>query len=333
MKRDKYYFTKNIEKMISPVDIGNLQFLQNFSQFYPRKKQIQALEKSSKTTPFMSFVVEPYASFMCFEIVDLKQAQSLIPDGFTLAKTKIFANDEEEKYYCIIGVFNVHTSAFWGSRLEFNIIAKKESTNMLSWVIVDFDSNTLNYSTKNGLSSFTTKHFVITTDYNGDVIIEVESKNHFGVNFPIKNAKLQTLDQTLWLDGNFSVAYGKDISQNSDKTFSMIFNNLEASEAYFINPSLVKLEKNTWYENMFKPHPEKIVCFPYAQHFLSDSPGHDSNITNTTDMDKLYQELDFSKIKNYSSEDIMKIMKVSMIISSFISLILFILTIYLILKK
>lgn len=333
MKENNFYFVKNVEKMISPNEVGNLQFLQNFSKLTSKKKQLKSLEKSSKTTPFMSFVVEPYSTFLCFEITDLNWAQSLLPDDFKLTKTKIFSNDKESKYYCIIGVFNVHTSVFWGSRLEFNIIATKKSTNMLSWVIVDFDSNTINHSNKFGLRPFTTQHFINTTDFNANIIVDVKSINNLSFDMNIKTSHLEHLDQKLWLDGNFSVGYGKEISQNSNQTFSMIFDEREAKEAFSISQKNVHIHENSWFKGLFKEVPEFVVCFPYAQHFLSDSPGHDSEITTTQQMNKLYQNLNFDKIEKYSPQKIMKKMKIGMIFSTIITILLAITTIVLLILK
>lgn len=59
----------------------------------------------------MSFVVEPYSLFLCYEIIDIKRAESLLPDNFELVKTKIFDTDKP-KYYCIFGCIRAHTSAF-----------------------------------------------------------------------------------------------------------------------------------------------------------------------------------------------------------------------------
>ncbi len=98
----------------------------------------------------MGFVVEPYSSFLCYEIADIDKAKSLLPDGFKLIKTKVFENDEP-KYYCIFGCFRAHTSAFWGARTEFYIIAEDQKTGLLSWIIVDYDTDTISYDKKMAL--------------------------------------------------------------------------------------------------------------------------------------------------------------------------------------
>lgn len=250
----------------------------------------------------MGFVVEPYSTFLCYEVIDLAWAKDLLPDGFEMVKTKIFA-DDEAKYYCIFGCFNVHTSAFWGQRMEFNVIARNKRTNLLSWVIIDYDTNTLTVDSLHGLRETTVQDALITTDYLGNIIVDITSQTDnkqltFHTN--VTTGVFQKLDRKLWLEGNLSVGYGRKLGLNSEQTFSLTFNEQEVEQALELPLTQFKLQANTWFPGLFKEHPEKVVCFPFTQHYLSDSPGFYSDIHSVEEMNQKYQDLDFNQIPPYT---------------------------------
>ncbi|WP_245578453.1 hypothetical protein [Atopobacter phocae] len=125
----------------------------------------------------MGFVVEPYSTFLVYEIVDLEWDKQLTPDGFELVKTKIF-EDSEPNYYAIFGIFNVHTSAFWGTRLEVNIIAKNKRNNLTSGVIMDYDANTLSHDMQKGVVDSITNQVLFTTDYDSNIIVDITNEKN-----------------------------------------------------------------------------------------------------------------------------------------------------------
>ena len=65
------------------------------------------------------------------------------PD-YVLVPTPMFANGEP-RYAAILGAFTVHTSVFWGCRVELYLVAENTRTGMLTWVICDYESNTISY--------------------------------------------------------------------------------------------------------------------------------------------------------------------------------------------
>jgi hypothetical protein len=144
---NKKDFIKGVEKLVDPIDVGTLHFMQSINNFIPKKIQKRMVASSGKITPYMGFVVEPYSHFLFYELKDLEKAKDLLPEGFNLRKTRIF-DDDTLKYYGILGCFKAHTSGFWGMRVEFYIIAEDESTGLLSWIIVDYDTNTITYDPK-----------------------------------------------------------------------------------------------------------------------------------------------------------------------------------------
>lgn len=305
---DKHYFTKGIEKLIDPLEVGTIHFLAPYNRLLPKSIQHKIINSSGKKTPYMGFVVEPYCYFLCYEIIDLEWAKKLIPDNFKLVRSKIFDNDEP-KYYGIFGCFNVHSSAFWGQRMEFYIIAEDINSGLLSWVIVDYDTNTISYDKKGGLFESNCESAVITTDFAGNVIVDVAHVNHerhIAFSSNIENAPMQSLDQRLWIEGNLSIGYGREVSENSSDVFSLTFNPQEVERALQIDHKNFELEVNTWFPGLLAEEPAQLACFPYAQHFLADSPGHASLHQSLADLEVAFDATDFETIPSYSTKSMKK---------------------------
>lgn len=72
--------------------------------------------------------------------------------------------------------------------------------------------------------------------------------------------------------------------------------------------------QNTWFEGLFRSVPDEVVYFsPYAQHYLSDSPGYYSEIKNVNDMMEQYNQLDLESIPNYSAASHRKLLKAELV--------------------
>lgn len=226
-----------------------------------------------------------------------------MPKGFKLVKTRIFEGDEL-KYYSIFGCINAHTSGFWGSRVEFYIIAEDTSTGLLSWIIADYDTNTITYDPKNGLSDPSTKSSVITIDYSGELFVDIVNKEgrKLVFNSDIKQGKMKPLDQRLWVEGNLSIAYGRNKSEDNPGQFSLTFDPKEFEKALQIPVDSLTIHANDWFPGLFKEEPSQVICFPYAQHFLSDSPGHSSNIKSESDLNKVVENVEFENINVFSTK-------------------------------
>ncbi|MBP2098762.1 hypothetical protein [Enterococcus rivorum] len=324
---EKYKFIKKIEQLINSQDVATLQTMSPFMKWVPKKIQNKIISQSAQKNPYMGFVVEPYSVFLCYEIKDLEQAKALIPDNFSLIKTKIFTEDEP-KYYMIFTCFNVHSSAFWGTRLEVNIIAENKETGLLSWLIIDYDTNTLSYDKKNGLMESNAEKALVTTDFEGNIIVDIKNslkKRSLIFDCQMSNSKLEKLDQRLWLEGNLSVGYGKEISLNSSDVFSLKFDPKEVEKGFNIPLEQVNIVKNTWYEGLIDTEPTMAVYFPYAQHYLSDSPGHFSLPKNELEMVKQVKELDLDHLPLYSSASIRKMFVVGIAMNFFVFVTLIIL--------
>ncbi len=310
-------FIKNVELMVDPIDVGTVHFMQTYTKGIPKDFQYKVISKSAKDNPYMGFVVEPYSLFLCHEIIDVEWAKKLIPDGFELVKTKVF-DYEEPKYYSIIGCFNVHASAFWGTRIEFYIIAKNKETGLTSWLIIDYDTNTVSYDRQNGLIAGNAPRCIVTTNYDGEVIVDTlnsENGRRLVVTTDIKNGCNKPLAKELWIDGNLSIGYGREKSMNSNEVFSTIFNPKEVSKALEVPPEDVVIEHNDWYKSMISSCPTKVVCFPFAQHYISDSPGHYSKVSNETELVERMNNMRFEDMSKYSSEALKKMFKFGQVIS------------------
>lgn len=315
-------FHKNVERLIDPISVGAIHFVQGFNRLLPKSIQKKIVEASGKKTPSMGFVVEPYATFLCYEITDTAKAQALLPDSFKLIKTRIFT-DDKPKHYAIFGCFRAHTSAFWGLRNEFYIIAEDQKSKMLSWIIVDYDSDTISYDKNSGLRSPNATDAVVTTACSGEVIVDIKNKElgrELVFDLKIPEAKRSDLNQRLWLEGNLSIGYGKVLSQGSADIFSLKFEPCEVRSALKIPKENLNLESNTWYPNMLESKPSQIACFPFAQHFVSDSPGYASNLKNLDELKEAVSKIDFTKIKKFSADSFRKQILLSGAISTLIIL-------------
>nr|WP_319215870.1 hypothetical protein [uncultured Trichococcus sp.] len=80
--------------------------------------------------------------------------------------------------------------------------------------------------------------------------------------------------------------------------------------------------QNTWFEGLFRSVPDEVVYFPYAQHYLSDSPGYYSEIKNVDDMMEQYNQLDLESIPNYSAASHRKLLKVGLVANALFTFLL-----------
>ena len=127
------------------------------------------MEKGSKSDPYISFIVELYSLFLAYEILDEGKINSMLPDDYELINCSMF-NGTRERKCVIVGAFIVHTSAFWGNRVELYVIAKNKRTGFVSWIIQEYETNTISYDPGRGFVPPGTVHFVLTTSFLGEVM-------------------------------------------------------------------------------------------------------------------------------------------------------------------
>lgn len=297
MKKNE--FTRGVEKQVNPITVGSLHFLQQYNKMLPVAFQNKIVAASAKKNPYMGFIVEPYCTFLFKKIVNVDYFKSILPNNFELIKSAPFAGDEED-YYLIISLFNARTSAFFGSRAEAYVIAEDTKTNLTSWIIVDYITNTISHDNKHGLSSPTCKDSFVTTDFAGNVIAQMNDENHrVNLTVNIENGTMRNLDEKLWIEGNLSVGYSTKYEKDGS-TFSLKFDKREMSTALDIDLDDISEYDVDWFSEYVCDDDTKVVVFKYAQHFLSDSPGHYSNIRSISELETEVEKTDFTNIKPYS---------------------------------
>ena len=265
-------FVSLTERKVSPKEVAKLYSRAEMLAKLPRTLQ-HWIVKRAGGDPDMGFVVEPYCLFLAYEIDDLESARALLPEGYELVATSMFA-DGQPRHLGILAAFNVHASVFWGSRIELYLIAENTETGMLTWVIVDYESNTINYDPGEGFSGATTSRSVITTSHTGDVIVDVASKerpNALTVTAALPGAPMRPLDQRLWVDGNLSVDYGGRLMDKESVPFGLVFDPGEMTQALRLPLEALQVEANSFGAGFLAAEPVEAACFPYAQHFLTSS--------------------------------------------------------------
>ncbi len=322
MKKQK--FISEIEKLIDPISVGTLHFMQGFSEGLPGNIQSEIVHKSSKKNPYMGFVVDPYCTFLYYEMTDKEYYQKMLPTGFELMKTKIFETDEQAKDYLIIASFNVRTSAFMGSRSEIYVMARNKDTNLCSWIILDYLSNTISFEPKYGLTKPEVKGNFVTTDYEGNLIVKMRSDQAcLDYEVDLTNGQNKKLSYEMWMEANFSIAYSNKLS-DSNSAFSLKFMSGEMDQALEIDKEMVRVNEMDWLLAGTSQNIDRVVCFAYAQHFLSDSPGFESKILSQSELEANVDSLEFNNIIVYSNEKFKKFILLTPLILMIIIVIEFI---------
>ncbi|WP_439594210.1 hypothetical protein [Microbacterium sp.] len=279
-------FISHTEGTVSPKAVGALHGRAEMLARMPMRLQ-RWIVAHAKGEEYMGFVVEPYCLFLAYEIRDQAAAERQLPPGYRLIPSSMF-DDEQPRYIGIVGAFSVHTSVFWGGRVELYVIAENTRTGMLTWVICDYESNTINYDPGGGFSAATTERAVITTSHRGDVVVDVRSReraNHLAVTASVPAGERRALDQRLWIEGNLSVDYGGRLLSPGEEPFGLIFDPDEMREAIRIPLDAVELRVNTFGAAFLDEVPFEVACFPYAQHFLTTSYPRPTSIRDRDDLD------------------------------------------------
>ncbi|MFX0148169.1 MAG: hypothetical protein ACFE8E_10545 [Candidatus Hodarchaeota archaeon] len=315
-----------MENLIDPKEVSHLYFFQTFKRLLPRSLFKKLFYRTSKKTPYMGFVIEPYCLFLFFKLKNIEKAKSLLPERYELKKTRIFA-DEEPEHYLGMGVFNTRASTFWGSRLETYLVAEDKKTGLISWIFIDILSNTIIALPSVGVADRNSKNAIYTTSSKGDLLLdfkEDETDRQLILTGNITNAKMRSLDQPLWVMGNTSIGHSKKFSDNKiDDTLAVIFDPAEVEKALEIPIEDIHLKINTLFPDLAEPELCKALCFPFAQHYIADSPGRRTYIKDINDMIENYNKIaDMKEIKTFSTRSIkiMLLMGISLFIVIFISL-------------
>jgi hypothetical protein len=290
--KDLRRYIKTTEKMVVPAKVASTTQGSAMLRKLPLGLQRYIVNRGARTNPYMSFIVEPYSVFLSFEITDTEAAERVLPPNYSLFPSAMF-RDTPKRPCAIVSAFNVHTSVFWGSRVEFYLIAENCKTGLLSWIIIEYESNTHSYDPSQGFIGPSTSHSVVTTSYLGEIIVDVasaQSDNGLVLVADLNNGVLTELDQRLWVEGNLSVEYGGELMQCT-KPFSLVFDPKEMTQALKLPLEDISLCTNTFGGGELDPKPFEVACFPYAQHFVTTSVPTATSMRTTEDLERAVTEI------------------------------------------
>ena len=302
-------FIKGVERLINPSAVSNLLFFQNLKRLLPPFLLKRMLFRASKKTPHIGFVIEPYSLFLFFKLKDIELAKSMLPDRYELSKTRLFADDEPE-HYMGIGNLKTRASTFWGTRQEAYLIATDKETGILSFIFIDILSDTIIALPSKGITDPNCKTAIFTTSSRGEVFLDMEERKtgrKLVMTGSIKDGKIRKLDETLWVMGNTSIGHSKRLADGGDQPFAVIFDPAEVEEALDIPPDQIRITENSLFPGLAAPEISKVVCFPFAQHYIADSPGCFTSVKDRNDLISQYNELALSeKWVTFSASTIVK---------------------------
>ena len=321
-------FIKGVEQLIVPMEVSNLLFFQKLKGLLPPFLLKRLLYRASKNTPYIGFVIEPYSLFLFFKLRDMDAAKAMLPDRYELSKTKLFVDDEPE-YYMGIGNLGTRASSFWGTRTEVYLIAKDTKTGLLSFIFIDILSNTLIALPSKGITNPNANKALFSTSSKGEVFLDIQenrTNRRLSIRGNIKAGKIRQLYQDLWVMGNTSIGYCKNFGKGDDKPFAVIFDPAEVKEALDIPTKDFRIIENTLFPGLAEPEPTNVICFPFAQHYIADSPGCITTIKDQEDLVKKYNEIAESGIsRTFSARTIVNQIVMGVAVITLIALLLILL--------
>ena len=291
-------YAKGVERMVDPMQVGKVMHLQTKMKHVPVWIQKKLVLAAAKKADKMPFVVEPYCTFLFYELKDPSKIQKYLPDGFVPSKAAVFEGDPE-KYYGVVTMFRIHTSVFWGSRAELYLMAENSQTGLLSWIMMDYMSDSISYDEKHGLKSPDVARAVMTTTCEGNFVCDMKTndgRKFVKCEMNLLGSKMRKLDERFWIEGNTSIAYGRLAGETDGDLFSLTFFPEEMKQALDIPLSsvrMVSVSDNADIDGVL----EKAVSFPFAQHMLSDSPGQKTHYGSSEKLRAAAEKVDFGKIK------------------------------------
>ncbi|MDC7235104.1 MAG: hypothetical protein PQJ58_17860 [Spirochaetales bacterium] len=294
LEAEEYKFIENVEKAINPAEVSNLYFFQGFRKYIPNFLFKALLDRTSRKTPRMGFVIDPYCLFHFFKLKDIDAAQAMLPERYELTKACIFDGDEPQ-YYFGMGTFNTKASTFWGVRQEMYLIARDRETGLLSWIFIDIISNTLISLPTVGVASPNSNSAMYTTNGRGDIFMDIreaKSDRRFQCTGNVRNGEMRALEQNLWLMGNTSIAHSKKLGGSIyEEPFAVVFDPDLVKEALDIPVEDIQVKINTLFPGLAEAELHKVACFPYSQHYVADSPGCRTYVKDRADMIEKYRDL------------------------------------------
>ena len=321
-------FIKGVESLINPMEVSDILFFQKLKKLLPSSVMKRLLHMASKDTPYIGFAIDPYSLFIFFRLSNIDYAKSLLPERYELSRTRLF-DDDEPDYYMGIGNLNTRASTFWGTRQEAYLIATDKETGILSFIFIDILSNTIIAHPEKGIADPNCKRAVYTTSSKGEVFLDIQ-ENGTGrklvLSGSIKGGRLRKLDQRLWLMGNTSIGHGKKYLKGKDNPFAVIFDPAEVVEALEIPPEDIHITENNLFPGLAEASPAAVICFPFAQHYIADSPGCYTKIEDADDLIRRYNEFASSEnLVTFSARTIVRQLTIGISVTVIVAVLLWIL--------
>jgi hypothetical protein len=282
------------------------------------------VRKGSGKVPYMGFLLEPYCLFVSFRIRDREAAQAMLPDGYELADAQMFHNDEPHPLV-VISAFSTRTSAFTGVRLECYLIGRSRRTGAMSWIIVDYRTNTSSHDPKNGFCGHSADPAVHATTPYGELLVDVADAaggGQFDARADLNAGRMEELDEALWVEGNMCVDYGGALKDESSVPFSLIFDPVLMEKALRIPLDKVEIGANLFLNGLIDPkRPESVAVFPYSQHFVINQHQPQGSIARKEDLSReILTFLDREGVKAMSGDDLKKPLFRGMLVSALVNL-------------
>ena len=319
-------FIKGVESLINPMAVSDLLFFQKLKKLLPPIILKKLLFRASRNTPYIGFAIDPYSLFLFFRLSNIENAKSILPERYELARTRLFIDDEPD-YYMGIGNLNTRASTFWGTRQEVYLIAKDKTSGLISFIFIDILSNTIIALPVEGIADPNCSKAIFTTNSKGEIFLDIQEKKterRLSLTGSIKRGKMRMLDQDLWLMGNTSIGHCRKYTHGGEAVpFAVIFDPAEVLEALEIPTEDIRISENTLYPGLAHPELSKAICFPFAQHYIADSPGIYTKVNNRDDLISKYNEIaNYESFKTFSARTIVNQILLVVAITSLIAVFL-----------
>ena len=134
---------------------------------------------------------------------------------------------------------------------------------------------------------------------------------------------MRKLDQKLWLMGNTSIGHSKKYVTIEDIPFAVIFDPAEVIEALDIPTEDIHISENTLFPGLAQPDPAAIICFPFAQYYIADSPGCYTRVKDPEEMISMYNKFARSEtLVTFSARTIVRQLIIGISITILIAILL-----------
>jgi hypothetical protein len=123
--------------------------------------------------------------------------------------------------------------------------------------------------------------------------------------------------------GNTSIGHSKRFADGEDRPFAVIFDPAEVHEALEVPIEDIEIRENTLFPGLAESEPCKALCFPFAQHYIADSPGCFTSVKDRDDMIRLYErEAESDDLKTFSGKTILAQIGTSVAVSAAVIILL-----------